>query len=71
MKRVFTSFFLLLLICKIFSFNSYQKMSEIDTAIQQWLSDKKLVSMSQSSWGWGGGWGSNYETYITIIAETN
>ena len=59
MKRLF----ILLLLCRIFSFEG-EGQNSTQEAVSDWLKDKEVISVTQSSSSWG-----MTRTTITIIAE--
>jgi len=62
-------FLTLIIVCKIFSFGSGGEL-QVGKEIENWLVGKKVVSVTQSSYGLGAEvWTQEEKTYITIIAE--
>lgn len=60
--------FVFLLICRIWSFGGGGQSSTA-SSITEWLRDKKVISVTQTSAYMGAFGGGDIITYITIIAE--
>jgi len=63
--KIISLCFIFLLVCRIFSFEDSCGQGNTEKAINEWLKDKKIISVTQTT----GEDNNRHNTYITIIAE--